>query len=135
MSITKLTKALTGYKKVYTKDGRSVVLTLEIPRGASIHRVDSPKHPDFCSSGNRDKLRASSAKVISAQIYFWDGVTHTYKPEEEKTRKRIFRSIHHEKFLYKIGEIARPTKPFCHKDLVCASGIHFFLTKYDAIHY
>lgn len=47
-----------------------------------------------------------------------------------------FSSDYDDTFKYHIGEIARPTQPFCeYSTQQCASGIHVFLTQKEAENY
>ena len=46
------------------------------------------------------------------------------------------KSNYDNKFVYRVGQIVRPAKPFEENRWVeCASGIHFFMTKQEAIDY
>lgn len=111
-----------GYKKALycsmTNDKlhffRDAIIKLEIPEDAKR------------SNATGRKCRASKAKVIS--ITDRDG-----NPIGED--KKVF-SIHDRTFYYKVGKIIEPTEPFNENPMrECASGIHFFLTREEALYY
>ena len=125
---------ITGYKKVYIKklntksvytDDRRyyyepIVAVLEIPRGEKRFQELRWRKRDGW------KCRAASAKVLRFETYEGlqiDGVEVV--------------SGHDKNFVYKAGEIVRPRgKFFAPADFgTCASGIHFFMRREDAIGY
>lgn len=113
-----------GYKKVYTmtKDQwgghyttAHYIAKLEIPANAKRSKN---------SSITQTKCRASAAKVLS--ITTLDGQPATGK----------FVSGHDHSFEYKVGAVVKPKHKF-HPDPenVCASGIHFFLKRQQAVNW
>lgn len=96
-----------GYK--YT---RHHLLILEIPKGVLYFKSTS------------GKCRAEKAKVIS--ILNIDG---SYSGDT------MCKSYIDDEFAYTIGEIVIPYKDFSIKHTGCASGIHFFMTIKEAIHF
>jgi uncharacterized protein DUF5758 len=68
------------------------------------------------------KMRCSMARVLKIMA-FWD---------ETKTFDTAC-GLHDLSFVYRVGEIVEPTEDFDRDlDKVCASGIHYFLTKEPA---
>lgn len=46
------------------------------------------------------------------------------------------RGLYDPDFIYRLGEIVKPREKFCEDwTLECASGIHFFVTKEEAIEF
>ncbi|MCK9598636.1 MAG: pentapeptide repeat-containing protein [Sphaerochaeta sp.] len=86
------------------------IATLRIPAGAA--RV---------SVGAR-KCRAAEAFVISI-------VDFTGHPFDAGV------SIHDSSFVYRVGKTVRPEQDFVPRALQCADGIHFFLTRSEAVDY
>jgi hypothetical protein len=45
-------------------------------------------------------------------------------------------SQHDENFTYRVGETVKPTEPFDDDRWdECSTGIHFFITRYEAVNY
>ncbi len=77
------------------------------------------------TSSFSNKSRASKAVVLDIINL------KTMKPERVDVC-----SIYDQSFEYRIGETVEPTQPFEPERFVeCGSGIHFFLNKYEALHY
>ena len=95
-----------GYKKARTEGGNPLIVKLLIPKEAKR------------SHAFGRKCRAEFAKVLEIE-----GADIAY-------------SIFDKKFSYKIGDTIKPTKPFC-ADYTreCESGIHFFITRIEAVNY
>jgi len=76
------------------------------------------------SHGASRKCRASEAKVLA--IFEADG----------KTEAKSGVSQHDSSFVYEVGKTVKPTEPF-NEDRwdECASGIHFFTTRLEALAY
>jgi len=76
------------------------------------------------SHGASRKCRASEAKVLA--IFEADG----------KTEAKSGVSQHDSSFVYVVGKTVKPTEPF-NEDRwdECASGIHFFITRLEALAY
>lgn len=109
-----LTQSVIAYKKVYVrrKDNSllNAVVTLEIPRGASVYLT-------------YDKCRASSAIVKKIEVC------------GEKTNYRKAYSVYNRSFQYQVGKKVKPDRAFSHLTMECQSGIHFFRTKAEAENY
>jgi hypothetical protein len=99
-----------GWKKCYNPrgNGAGVVVKLAIPPTAKVN---------LCTGRLDDhrKCRASKARVL----------------EIEGGLKRAV-SGHDSNFIYEVGKIVEPTRPFDLTTDQCKSGIHFFLDKRDA---
>jgi hypothetical protein len=119
-----------AYKKVYGRDrwGASVPLiaTLLIPASATKIAGDfnhrrAAKLPDLPRLG---KCRATSAKVLKI-----------YNVASGETRKVAY-SMHDSTFKYEVGKTVAPHTVFEIKKIkACSGGIHFFITKEEAISY
>lgn len=104
-----------GFKKAFTfPNMQPCIVELEIPADAKR------------SNATGRKCRASKAKVIS--ITREDG-----NPIEDGFEAY---SSHDVNFIYKVGNTVEPTEPFdedrWHE---CAPGIHFFITREEAVNY
>ena len=107
--------AFVGWKKCRThgKNDDIVIIKLLIPENAR-----------RCSSTGR-KCRAEKAVVLEIQ-----------NQDGSKANTEIAYSIHAQHFAYKIGETVVPEKPFdADRWLECASGIHFFINRQEAVDY
>jgi uncharacterized protein YjbI with pentapeptide repeats len=77
------------------------------------------------SSATGRKCRASKAKVLDIQTIGGDSLGNV-----------TAWSMHENSFVYKIGRIVEPSKPFDeNRWKECASGIHFFITRQEAVKY
>lgn len=117
-------KTITAWKKCawHSKSFDSYTTALVELRIAHNTRRMQPKN---------HKCRAASAKVISIRE-----LHGRYDRMGEGKALKLARSHYSPKFVYRVGETVRPTKPFNDKyPGECASGIHFFLTKEEAINY
>lgn len=106
------------FKKVYTKgpsgykhEGR--IVEMEIPAKAKRNQELTDEF----------KCRASEAKVLS--ITDLNG-----KPVKD----RVY-SGHDMSFEYKVGAVVKPVNGFAETKNACASGIHFFMTRPQAVDY
>ena len=107
-----------GWKKACYRDEENYrnecIVKLEIPADAKR------------SNGTARKCRASKARVMGIETI--DG-----KPLDGSIR--VF-SDHDEDFTYANGFMVEPTEPFCeNRWKECASGIHFFITREEAVVY
>ena len=98
-----------GWKKAYGNPGSPLIVKLRIPDGAKR------------SHAFGRKCRAERAEVLA--ITDLDG-----NPASEA------HSEHDKSFRYTVGATVVPAEPFCEDMwLECASGIHFFLTRLEAV--
>ena len=105
---------LTVYKKAYCNGG-FVLVTLTIPRDAKR------------TNGTGRKCRADKAIVTAIE-----GIGFDYS---EKSCGVVY-SQHDASFTYRVGDTLTPREPFCDdRWQECASGIHFFITRYEAENY
>jgi hypothetical protein len=95
---------LTGFKKALSPSGAEVIVTLTIPESARR------------SHAFGRKCRAEFALVTAIE-----GAEVAYAKYDRY-------------FTYRVGGTVRPTEPFC-EDFTqeCASGIHFFITREEAM--
>ena len=100
--------SFTAFKKVYG----GYIVELEIPADAQ-----------RCSASSR-KCRCSYAKVIS--ITNMDG---------SQANVDVVYSKHDKSFAYRVGEIVKPDGFDPNRWHECASGIHFFITRQEAVDY
>lgn len=89
--------------------------TLLISKGTLIHRK--------LDVGDMNKNRASQAKVLLIET-----VDFVARPERARAWKDP-------SFIYRVGKVVKPRRPFCKEDLECASGIHFYMTREPAIRF
>ncbi len=103
-----------GFKKARYGDGKSCIIELEIPSDAKR------------SNGSGRKCRASKARVVSITDLEGNPIDGS---------ERVY-SDHDPSFVYSNGVTVEPTRPFCEDRWdECASGIHFFITREEAIAY
>lgn len=86
-----------------------LVVVLQLPRGAKVRRL----------LNGYDKNRASSARVLAIESV--DGLV-----QHDRATSRGG-------FMYKLGRIAKPVGGFDSSDKECSRGIHFYLTRRDAL--
>lgn len=116
---------------------RRCIVALRIPVGEKIY-VQPMMYRD--NIDNR-KMRASKAYVekqfvIGHTCRFFNGDDDTISFElnsyYETTETTSVQDI---TFLYQTGNFVRPKQPFYNENVVCASGIHFFVNLTDALYY
>ena len=106
--------AIIGWKKARLSSGERVVVKLLIPGDAKR------------SNASGRKCRCSYAKVLEIQHLDGTLIDHS---------ECVF-SDHDRSFFYEVGKTVYPTKPFCDDRWdECASGIHFFITREEAVDY
>ena len=98
------------YKMARTKTGKKAVIMLKIPAKAKR------------SNATGRKCRAEYAKDLA---HFVDG---------QETKDDLY-SDHDRAFVYKIGKVIRPDGFNENRWEECSSGIHFFLTRWEAENY
>ena len=103
--------AFVGFKKCRSYEGEDVIVKLEIPEDAKR------------SSATTRKCRCSKAKVVSIT-----GI------KSGKNYEVAF-SRHDSRFLYRVGETVVPDSFDEDRWNECSNGIHFFITKQEAIDY
>lgn len=112
-----VTKTLFGFKKI--RNNR--IVNLIIPQSSIIfvdnyNWTDSKSHRQFKFRSNQAKVESiwcpNVKKMVSDGVSLWDS-----------------------KFKYKAGTLVIPTHSFSFVDDSCRSGIHFFLTAYEAMIY
>ena len=103
--------AFVGFKKCRSYEGETVLVKLEIPEDAKR------------SSATTRKCRCSKAKVIS--------ITGILTGKEYD----VSFSQHDKKFVYRVGETVVPDSFDEDRWNECSNGIHFFITKQEAIGY
>lgn len=102
-----------AWKKCYTNDQVEVIVKLNIPSDAER------------SSATGSKCRASKAEVLEIQTL--DG---------EKLTDVTAYSAWDVRFVYIPGTTVMPKEPFCkNRYEECASGIHFFVDRQEAVNY
>ena len=102
----KLTESIIGYKVCKDHvDGMPVIVTLEIPRGAIVFSI------------NRKKCRTDKAKVL--KIGNGHVINRAYSINRYMT--------------YYVGDEFTVYNFNCEYNVECAEGIHFFMTREDAI--
>lgn len=102
----KPTGKIIGYKKIYRLDGTFTK--------SSICTLEIPAKAKRVGNFISGKCRAEYAKVLKGSGF----------------------SGHDNSFFYKQGKIVKPRKKFNNDPLdICTSGIHFFLTRKEAINY
>ena len=101
-----LKESIIGYKKCLTRIGDSyVIVTLEIPKGSLVFSI------------NGHKFRTNKAKVLDI-----DG-----------TADRAYSRYNH--MSYYVGDEITINDFNCRHNVECGAGIHFFMTKEEAINY
>ena len=103
--------AFVGFKKCRSYEGEDVIVKLEIPEDAKR------------SSATTRKCRCSKAKVVSI-IGIKSGKNY-----------EVAFSRHDSRFLYRVGETVVPDSFDEDRWDECSNGIHFFITKQEAIDY
>lgn len=113
-----------AYKKVYAGHkwcdcvniGPTAIVVLQVP--ASAKRL----------SANSKKCRCDKAKILRFETL---GGEKIKDPENYH-----FKSIYNASFEYVVGKTVTPRDPFCEdRWQECASGIHFFMNREDAVFY
>ena len=104
---------IVGWKKAKAPDGSKCLVKLMIPSDAER------------SNATGRKCRASKAVVLEIQD-MGGNPAGIYEA----------RSCMHPEFIYRVGDTVAPEKPFCaDRWEECASGIHFFITRDEAIRF
>ena len=104
--------AIIGWKKAYADGYMPVIVKLLIPGDAKR------------SNATGRKCRCSHAQVLEIQCL--DGTRYD----------GCANSNHDESFYYEVGKTVYPTESFCDDRWEeCASGIHFFITREEAVDY
>ena len=75
------------------------------------------------------KLRANRATVVAHHKAL---ANFSQLP---KAKEVVTHSDHKFSFEYKVGSVVTPEKAFTYQQKECASGIHFFMTAYEAYGY
>lgn len=100
-----------GYKKAINKDEEFVIVKLQITEDAKR------------SSATSRKCRCSKAKVLSITSI------------EGKIEYDSAHACYDRSFVYKVGEIVEVTNFNEDRWLECSTGIHFFITRDEAVQY
>ena len=101
-----------GWKKAPAQDGTQVIVKLLIPTDAQR------------SNSTGRKCRASKARVLDIQDMNGNSLNDT-----------IAHSIHDEGFTYKVGETVQVDDFDTNRWNECDPGIHFFITRIEAVTY
>lgn len=102
-----------AYKTAKTKDGKSVVITLEVPEDALTNF-----HRGSAIVKETAKYRVSKAKVL------------VIEDEKGKKYSECVSSIYNKKSLiYKVSEVVKVDDYYKDPNTICAPGIHVFLKK------
>jgi hypothetical protein len=112
----RLYKKALVHKNFVDMSPQSIIVVLDVPESAK-------KNYDHATR----KVRVSEATVVK----FLDLEKNDYTPPTGYT----VRSSHDLNFVYKTGDVVKPTLPFADNDQACAPGIHGFLDIEDAINY
>jgi len=103
-----------GWKKICSENGKPLLAKLEIPADARR------------TSGNSRKCRANKVKVLSITSLIGLGedvpIGYSYYYKEQK-------------IIYRVGETVIVDNYNDSQDIICAGGIHFFLTREEALAY
>ena len=118
---------LTGWKWARTKALRFVLIKLSIPADAHVIRSS-------VRTGNA-KHRASKAKVLGLWRFKYEyNFIPGYGPPRRGKVIQIAYSDYDDSFSYKKGKLLVPMRGFnTDKNLICASGIHFYLEEQIAL--
>ena len=98
------------WKQARTKDGVKAIIQLKIPAAAKR------------SNATGRKCRAEYAKDMK---HFVDG---------KETKQKLY-SDHDNSFVYEVGKIIRPDGFDENRWEECSSGVHFFITRWEAENY
>lgn len=134
--VRKLTKPLKGYKKVWLGvKGGTAIVSLLIPKGAFVGAywqwgLDSRGNPDKNSPNSLMKCRASKALVLGV----YDPRTRKPLPVGVKTMPINFDNTWGRSIQYTKGKTVRPHE-FVKTPDVCTGGIHFFISRQEAVNY
>ena len=101
-----------GWKKALAEDGTQIIVKLLIPTDAQR------------SNSTGRKCRASKARVLDIQDMNGNSLNDT-----------IAHSSHDEGFTYKVGETVQVDDFDTNRWNECAPGIHFFITRIEAVTY
>lgn len=132
----RLRKGITVYKALkpigvdhYSR--KKIVAILRLRKGTLVNYAIRSKSA-IEEHGDR-KNRAASARVIEIRLVKGDYTA----PDGWRLKRHLAkrRSLHSRTFIYRPGEMVRPTSPFDHSRDDCAPGIHFFQTLDAAARY
>ena len=106
------TGSFIGWKKCYSEQSKSCIVKLEITEDA------------LRSSGYSRKCRASKVKVLEIQDIAGNLIN-----------TNIAHSIYDRNFIYRVGETIEVKNFDKNRFETCAPGIHFFITRKEAVDY
>lgn len=121
-----LSESIIGYKKCKSnrKYGRFVIVTLEIPKDAIVFSI------------NGDKCRTNKAKVISINLIEDESAEFNRAYSLSSTTPININYSSKDHYLsYYIGDEINIKNFNCQYNVECSNGIHFFMTKEEAINY
>lgn len=118
-----------GWKKAYVTEPATgytkyILLKLYIPADAK-----------RLNAATSRKCRASRAKVLAAYEYTFDNQSVTYRYRLQPCKELGSIESYHRDFSYTVGEYAVPDSFDDDVTNVCSNGIHFFITKEEALDY
>lgn len=114
-----LTESIIGYKKCRSFEHHDVIVTLEIPKDAIVFSI------------NGDKCRTNKAKVISINLIEDEDIE-----VNRAHSSSIIKYYGYDYYLsYYIGDEINIKNFNYQYNVECAEGIHFFMTKEEAIKY
>ena len=113
-----------GWKKaVYVKDREKFEGNLKVRYHSCIVKLLIPEDAERSSAYGR-KCRASKAVVLGA---------YELESDKEITRDATIISMFNPTFTYKVGDTIECRSEFdSNREVECSSGIHFFLSRFDA---
>lgn len=136
--ISKIKKALVGYKKVLSgRTGQPLLVKLLIPVGAKVRFQAKNRYLWESCDG---KLRTNLAKVLSVRrTRLDDDGYHLRTDRRVKIGTKTVPCSKHDtsghELQYTEGRMVRPNVFDNDRNAACAGGIHFFLTKKEALNY
>lgn len=127
----RLKKARIVYKKGYVKNSNGdtveALITLRLSAGTLINVPIGHEIATYGEEKNRaDRARVLRIVEIEETEY---GFITTQKKHKEAT------GYYRSHFKYRVGKVVRPSRPFARSRKECASGIHFFARRDDALSY
>lgn len=128
-AFVKLTKSVVVYKRIDNKKGWPLIAKLRIPKGTVVY---TGKNKDW----DWRKMRCECAKVLSITC---DHEHRSYVdgPGDSRFQKpgprKEGRSVYNDCFVYRVGKTVKATLDPRYE--TCASGIHFFRTRKEALAY
>lgn len=118
-----LSESIIGYKKCRASAKRDVIVTLEIPKDAVVFSI------------NGDKCRTNKAKVISINLIDDESVEINRACSLSYYTISIYFDRREHYLSYYIGDEFNIKNFNCQYNVECSNGIHFFMTKEEAIKY